>query len=159
MWKLIFIVLFVISSQNITSQNKVKKVNIDYILNRIKSTDDTIFVINFWATWCKPCVEEMPIIANIPTTYKNKPVKVLLASLDFPNQIESKLIPFLKENYIYNEVMVLDQSNPNKWIPEVSKDWSGAIPACWFVYQNKELFHEGQITPDKIDESLNYIIE
>ncbi|TLX73664.1 redoxin domain-containing protein [Labilibacter sediminis] len=160
MHKLLFIaILTYCASQAFGQDVQIKSVNIKEIKERTKSTSDTIYIINFWATWCKPCVEEMPVIENIQESFKEIPVKVLLVSLDFENQVNSKLIPFIKKNYILNEVVVLNESNPNQWIPQVNESWSGAIPACWFIYRYKELFHEGQVTPDIIKHQLNSLLD
>ena len=59
--------------------------------------NDTTYVINFWATWCGPCVKEMPYIDSLNDHYKGQKVKVILVSLDFKKQIESRLIPYLNK--------------------------------------------------------------
>ncbi len=150
--------VFCLSNLAFSQENVPKKINYQELENRIRGQKDTIFIINFWATWCKPCVEEMPLIDNISSTYQGKPVKVLLVSLDFPDQIEGRLKSFVQKKHIINEVLVLDESNPNSWISKVSDDWSGAIPSCWFLYQGREEFYEGQITPEIIDQRLNSLL-
>jgi thiol-disulfide isomerase/thioredoxin len=104
--------------------------------------NDTIYVINFWATWCKPCVEELPYFEELHNRYKGKKVKVLLVSLDFPDQIDKKLIPFIKEKQLNSEVVILTDGDANNWIPKIAEEWSGAIPATLVYDKNKRSFHE-----------------
>jgi thiol-disulfide isomerase/thioredoxin len=129
---------------------KLQVLTINELKQRIQQGADTAYVINFWATWCKPCVEEMPILESIKAFHKGKPVKVILLSLDFTDQIETRLIPFIHQNALKNEIIVLAEDNPNNWIPMVNSSWSGVIPACWFIFKGREKFHEGQITLKQI---------
>ena len=98
---------------------------------------DTTYIINFWATWCKPCVEELPYFEELTKKYQGEKVKVILVSLDFKKQLETKLVPFLKEHQIQSEVMVLLDPDANAWVDQVDPSWSGAIPIT-LVYKNKE---------------------
>ena len=98
---------------------------IEHILHK---DNDTTYLINFWATWCKPCVEEMPYIEKINQEYADKKVKVVLVSLDFKRLAEKKLIPFIAENNIQSEVRLLADGFTSKWIDRVSSFWDGAIP-------------------------------
>jgi len=99
--------------------------------------NDTTYVINFWATWCKPCVKELPYFEALTEAYQGEKVEVVLISLDFPRQIESKLVPFVKERQLQSEVLVLLDGKYNDWIDRVSPDWSGAIPAT-LIYKGAE---------------------
>ncbi len=95
---------------------------------RLSVQNDTTYVINFWATWCKPCVQELPYFEQLHTAYNGKKVKVILVSLDFSRQLESKLLPFVQERQLKPEVIALIDSDYNAWIDRISPDWSGAIP-------------------------------
>ena len=117
---------------------------------------DQVYVINFWATWCKPCVEELPYFEEIHKEYKNQEVKVILVSLDFPKQIKSKLIPFLEKHQLKSDVIVLDDPNSNFWINEVDPSWSGAIPATIVYKADKRQFFEKNFISF---EELNNIIK
>ena len=102
--------------------------------------NDTTYVINFWATWCKPCIEELPYFEELTTKYGGEKVKVILCSLDFPNQLESKLVPFVEERQLKSTVMVLLDGKFNNWIDKVSPDWSGTIPATYIYRGDKHHF-------------------
>lgn len=104
--------------------------------------DETIRVVNFWATWCKPCVAELPVFEKLTETYKDEQVEVILVSLDFPDQINSRLIPFMKKEGIKSEVILLDDPHADVWIPKVSDSWSGAIPATLIITSETYSFYE-----------------
>ncbi len=91
--------------------------------------NDTTYVINFWATWCKPCVKELPYFEALHEAYEGQAVKVVLISLDFPRQLRSALLPFLEKRQLKPEVLVLLDGKYNDWIDRVDPQWSGAIPA------------------------------
>jgi thiol-disulfide isomerase/thioredoxin len=116
----------------------------------LKKQDDTVYVINFWATWCKPCIEELPDFEKINQDYKNKPVKVILVSLDFPNKHDELLLPFVSENNIQSEVIHLTEVNANNWINRVSEKWTGAIPATVIYRGESRFFVEGKMDYEKI---------
>lgn len=101
---------------------------------------DTTYVINFWATWCAPCVKELPYIEAIHEKYDGKKVKVILVSLDFPQYIESKLVPFLEKHQLQSEVVVLADGDQNAWIPKIDPDWSGTIPVTVVYQKEKRVF-------------------
>ncbi len=110
----------------------------------LHKSNDTTYVVNFWATWCKPCVEELPYFEKVNTDFASEKVKVLLVSMDFKNQIEKKLIPFIEEEKISSEVLVLHAPNANEWIDKVDERWTGALPAT-IVYRNdQKIFHGEQ---------------
>jgi len=102
--------------------------------------NDTTYVINFWATWCKPCVKELPYFEELTAAHKEDKVKVVLVSLDFPKQLESRLVPFVKERDLQSEVLVLLDGKYNDWIDKVSTEWTGAIPATLFYQAEKKHF-------------------
>ncbi|MCB0374525.1 MAG: TlpA family protein disulfide reductase, partial [Sinomicrobium sp.] len=97
--------------------------------------DGKTYVINFWATWCKPCVEELPYFERLHENFKDRGVKVILVSLDMPGMIETQLIPFIRNRKLKPEVVVLDDPRQNMWISEIDENWSGAIPAT-LIYTN-----------------------
>ena len=116
------------------------------------------YVVNFWATWCKPCVDELPAFEKLNAKYQKKNVEVLLVSLDFSNHLETKVVPFINKNNIRSEVVVLDDPDQNNWIPKVSEDWSGAIPATLIYNSNSRAFYEQSFTYEALETALNKTI-
>ncbi len=115
-------------------------------------SNDTLYLVNFWATWCTPCVDELPAFEKIGEEYQDQKVKVLLVSLDYPDQIETRLIPFIEKHDLRSEVLVLNDPDANSWIDKVSPEWSGAIPATLIYNSDSRNFHEGSFTYDELKE-------
>ncbi len=116
----------------------------------LSSQSDTTFVVNFWATWCAPCVEELPFFEDLTRESAGKPVKVLLVSLDFRKQLKTRLLPFLKKNDIQSTVVVIDDADANAWIDKVDPSWSGAIPATLVFRGDRREFREQSFTRDEL---------
>jgi thiol-disulfide isomerase/thioredoxin len=124
------------------AQDAFKVVSFEELEVYFNKQNDTLYVINFWATWCKPCLEELPYFEAFHEKYTHDKVKVLLVSVDFKSQIESRVKPFLERKQLKSEVWLLDAGNPNIWIEKVDESWSGAIPATLFLKGDKRKFEE-----------------
>lgn len=121
---------------------------VEPLLN-IKS--DTTYIINFWATWCAPCVNELPYFERIAEKYSRKKVRVILINLDFPNHYESRLMPFIDEHKIASEIIMLDDPDANSWINRVDTSWSGSIPATLICNKTKREFFEKEFKYNELD--------
>lgn len=124
----------------------------------LNQKDGKIHVINFWATWCGPCVKELPYFEKLGETYKNENVEVLLVSLDFPHQYDSKLKPFIKEKQLKSKVIALDDPDMNTWIPKVDATWSGALPATVIYKNDQRVFFEKPFTYDTLEKEIKPFI-
>lgn len=120
------------------SQNKPSVYKIEDLIKRIHNNSDTIYVVNFWATWCKPCVQELPDFEKLGLETKNTKVKVLLVSMDFKENLNDKVYPFLQKNNYKTECVLLDEIDGNSFINKVTPKWSGAIPATYITKHNKK---------------------
>lgn len=132
----------------------VDTINFDGLELLLNQKDDKTYVVNFWATWCKPCVEELPAFEKLYKNYKNQQVELILVSLDFPNQIENRVIPFIEKNNLKGTVVLMADPDQNTWIPKVSKEWSGAIPATVIYNKNARKFYEQSFTYEKLETEL-----
>lgn len=102
-----------------------------------EQNNDSTYVINFWATWCKPCVKEMPYFEQLHEEMKSEKVRVILVSLDFDTDLETKMKPFVEERQLQSDVIAFINSDYNSWIGEIEEAWDGAIPAT-IIYNSKD---------------------
>lgn len=118
------------------------------------SGNDTVYIVNFWATWCIPCVKELPEFEKLEQYYKDKPVKVLLASFDFKESYPGKLAAYVTKRKLQPEVVWFSETNANEFIPKIENRWSGALPATLIIDNRKKTRHfiEDTITFEKIKE-------
>ena len=121
-------------------------------LNKELSEPETPRLLNFWATWCKPCIEELPLLKQASEDYDN--LEVIFVSLDFADALESRVIPFVEDNLADQKVVLLDAGNPNVWIDLVDPEWSGAIPASTLITSESNYFFEGKFNEETITKFL-----
>ncbi len=107
----------------------INVIQFDALEKIMSSKSDSVYILNFWATWCKPCVEELPAFEKITKDYKGKKVRVLLICMDFKSKLKERVIPFIKKNGLVSEVLLLNEPDYNSWIDKIDKSWSGSIPA------------------------------
>ena len=147
-----YLILFCCLFSFAANGQQIKAYKANDIIQRASSRD-TLYIINFWATWCAPCVGELSEFNTLEKRYKNKPVKVILVSLDFKEDYNaSKLEMFIARKRLTPEVVWLADTDPNVFIPQIDKSWQGSIPATVMVYPQKNYrqFIEGTITAGKI---------
>jgi len=144
-----YIFLISIFSVSAYSQN-VKLLNIDQLNERIKNGKDSTYVVNFWATWCAPCIKELPHFEKLKAEYKSDKLAVLLVSLDFKSKLTSNVIPFVKRKNLKNEVFLLNESSPQEFIDRIDPSWSGSIPATLFIKNDKRKFVESEFTYEQL---------
>ena len=140
---------------------EVKLEIVDYygleeVINRV---DDKTYVVNFWATWCAPCVKELPYFEKLDKEYENKNVEVVLVSLDFPKKYDSSLKPFIKKHQLRSELFALNDMDSNYWIPQVSEDWSGALPATLIYNKDKRQFYERAFHYDELETEIQKFLK
>ena len=111
------------------------------------------YVVNFWATWCAPCVKELPHFEALQENYKED-VEVILVSLDFPHQYETKLKPFIQKHQLQSKIVVLDDPDMNAWIPKVNPNWDGAIPVTIIYNTSKRLFYNRTFSYAELESEL-----
>jgi thiol-disulfide isomerase/thioredoxin len=141
-------------SANLTAQEVTiyeKYADFEHLLQK---NNDTTYVINFWATWCKPCIKELPEFEEINQHFKNKKFKMILVSLDFDSQLDSKVKPFINNQNIQSEVVLLADTKQNDWIDKVNPEWSGSIPVTVIYNNDFYFFKEGSMSYDELNELI-----
>ncbi len=121
----------------------------------LHKSDDKIYVVNFWATWCKPCIEELPFFERVNAEQKENNVEVILVSLDMPSMWKSRLEPFVEKKALKSKVVILDDPKQNEWIPKVAEEWGGGIPATLIYNKNDRSFYERGFTYEELNKELD----
>ena len=136
------------------SAQQVPIYNFDQLEPILNKRNDTTYVINFWATWCKPCVKEMPDLMKANEKFKDEKFKMILVSMDFDTHLNTKVVPFINEQNIDADVILLNDSKQHQWIDKVNKEWSGAIPITIIFNEEFYFFREGEITYSELNELI-----
>ena len=136
----------------------IQEIDRDDLMILTGKSNDTTYVVNFWATWCSPCVKEIDYFEELHRNDQLKNIKVILVSLDFPNQVKERLVPFLEKKNITASVMLMTDLNYNAWIDLVDPSWSGAIPATLIYNKKNRVFFEKEVSRSELLEHVNQIM-
>lgn len=148
----LFTILFTFFIPTFSFSQEVEVIKYEQLDDIFKNGESDIQVINFWATWCRPCIQEIPYFEALVDKYDKKQVNVILVSLDFVEELESKVLPFVKKRSLRSEVKLLDETDFNSIINDIDTSWSGAIPATLVINNQtgeshfyEKMFKEGEL--------------
>lgn len=126
-----YLIVLLVSNTLLAQDFKsVKFSEVEEILN---SENDTTYIVNFWATWCGPCVEEIPYFEELTEKYKSDKFKIILISMDFESDVEKRLLPFLEKKNYKSEIWWLNEAKQNEFIGKVEEEWYGEIPLTLII--------------------------
>jgi thiol-disulfide isomerase/thioredoxin len=152
----VFVTIFLLCCFLTQAQSQtIKKWKVEQLVNYIRNNDSTL-VINFWATWCKPCIEELPYFHRIAKKYSGDRVKLLLVSLDLAKDYPKGILEFAKKNNYDAQIIWLDETNADHFCPQIDSTWSGALPST-LIFDKKhqyKKFYEGQVKPEKLEAEI-----
>ena len=138
------------------SAQSIRKMKMADVVRSFSNGSDTVYVVNFWATFCKPCVGEIPHFISIVKQYEGQKVKLLLVSLDLPSYYPAKIAAFVKKSHFNTNIAWLNETNADIFCPMIDEKWSGAIPATIIINgkKNYKKFFEDEITPAVFEKEL-----
>ena len=157
-FRLLFVFVFFLSCNEKASSQTITKWKIEDLEQYIAKSD-TPTVISFWATYCAPCIKEIPHFEETVKKYKHNGVKLLLVSLDFKESYPEKITSFVDKRKFSSSIVWLDETNADYFCPKVDSNWSGVMPATLFVNNKKAIrnFFEEEMSKDKFEEELKKI--
>ncbi|TGE28447.1 TlpA disulfide reductase family protein [Hymenobacter metallicola] len=140
---------------------QVAVIKLPELQKRLSQQNDTTYVVNFWATWCAPCVKELPLFEQLNTTHAGKKVKVLLVSMDYASQLDKKVKPFVLKRGLKSEVVLLNESDPNTYMDKVDPKWSGALPftVIWNGRKNRRATFEKEFTQAELTAEISKFLQ
>jgi thiol-disulfide isomerase/thioredoxin len=134
-------------------ESRLDAVNYTQLFDNILVDDDKLYVVNFWATWCKPCMEELPSFLELDKELRpNSHYQMILVSLDKSTSLNTSVSSVVETMNIQPDVLLLDDAKRmNEWIPAINENWDGSIPATALYRNKKQLeFHTGQLTKEEL---------
>jgi len=139
---------------------QVKKVKISDLETYIEHCDHPL-IVNFWATYCVPCVKEIPYFQSTVAGYKDKGVELLLVSLDLPDYYPSRISAFAEKNNYTVPILWLDESDADYFCPKIDKKWSGGIPCSLFINNKSHYrqFFDRQLTEPQVKQTLEALVK
>lgn len=157
---IIFILTF-FANNSIYTEKKIEVIKFEQLEKLINEDGEGIKIINFWATWCKPCIKELPLFEALENEMDGVPVKVYLISMDFPEEVDSKVKAFVERRNINSEVKLLDETDFNAFIDKIDSRWSGAIPATLIINDKTKsrVFMEKELHEGELEEQIKLLIK
>ena len=159
--KILFVVFFIAVSALAAQSQGIAKLKITDIEKYMNSKTGEVLVLNFWATFCKPCVAEIPGFIKTTHKYKDQKVKLMLVSVDLPSFYPKKIAAFAAKNNFNTNIAWLDETNADYFCPMIDKSWSGSIPATIIVNSKAgyKKFFEEEITAATFEEELKKALQ
>jgi len=141
------------------SAQSIRKIKITDLEQTVQEST-TPLIVNFWATFCIPCIEEIPYFQQQVAAHKKDSVQLLLVSLDLPDEYPDGISRFMKKRKITAPVGWLNETNADYFCPKVDSNWSGAIPATLFVNnaRNYRRFHEEQLSEAQLIKEMKMML-
>ncbi len=152
------VVLLIWASAQLYGQTRM--VSTETVTALATSKHDTVYVINFWATWCKPCIKEMPYFQALADHYKDQAFSLIFVSVNRPKEL-SMVDQFLEKQALSARTWLLNEKDPNVFIPAIAEEWSGAIPAT-LVYHpasGYRAFYEREFTLSSLHDIIDPLME
>lgn len=148
-----FIMLFMAGFASLAQQQDLVKLS--GLQSVIQEEKEKVQVINFWATWCAPCLKELPLFEKLHADRKDVQVRLVSMDMDLDPNPE-KVRKFVARKKITSQVLILDEKNPNEWIDKLEKKWSGALPATLVVNNKtgKRKFVEGELKEGDLEKLI-----
>lgn len=131
MKNILLIALFLLLVTTTFSQT-IKKVKVTEVEEYVKNSDHPI-VLNCWATWCAPCIEEIPYFMETVKKYSDQKVELLLVSLDFASSYPNKIQEQIKKKKFDATFFWLNETNADYFCPKIDPRWDGTLPSTLFV--------------------------
>lgn len=151
-----FLIFGLLLSALFSNAQEIKRIKITDLEKTINQSK-TPLIVNFWATFCVPCIEEIPYFEELA---RKNSVNFLLVSLDLEKSYPAEIKNFIRKKKYSAPVQWLDESDADYFCPKVDSAWSGAIPASLFI--NNETgyrkFLEGQLSKDQIEKEIMAIL-
>jgi thiol-disulfide isomerase/thioredoxin len=159
MMKMLFLAVF-LPVCSVAHCQPIPKMKMAEVVDHFTRDNDTVYVVNFWATFCRPCVGEIPYFISLVKKYEKQKVKLLLVSLDLPSYYPARIRAFAAQRRFNVPLAWLDETNADVFCPMIDPRWSGAIPATLIVNHKTgyRKFFEDEMKASEFERELQLAI-
>ena len=156
--KAIFVIAFLFLAATIYSQ-QIRSVKVTELEKIIKESKKPL-VIDFWATFCVPCLQEIPYFQEITEKYRSQEVSILLVSLDLKEYYPDSIIATVKKHKISQPVVWLNETNADYFCPKIDTTWTGGMPSSLFVNNatGYHKFFEEPLSKEKLEDEVRVMV-
>ena len=155
----IIIVILLLCAGTICQAQTVKKIKITDLEQTIAQSDHPL-IVNFWATFCVPCIKEIPYFQSTVARYQGQQVELILVSLDLPDYYPARIAAFAKKSEYTARVLWLNETDADYFCPKVDPGWSGGIPCSLFINNTTHYrrFFDRQLTEPQVGLEIKEMI-
>ncbi|MDC8100478.1 TlpA family protein disulfide reductase [Chryseobacterium rhizosphaerae] len=138
-----------------------KELSPENVGQHLAKNNDTLYVTNFFATWCGPCMKEIPSFKNKMEELKGKPVKFTFVNLDEKSDWDGAVKNFVVENNLGGSVILLDgQKLDPTFFSRNFKQWDGgSIPFTFMRKGDKTDEYLGMMTEDVLNSKIDSFLK
>lgn len=131
------------------------------IQDLISQEHGKVVLLNFWATWCLPCLEEFPDIVEVEKRYRHRGVAVISVSADHPDRIDSELRPFLEKHRPDFDVCLMREKDIERVPSSIDPEWTGKLPATFFFDRRgrPSVKRYSRMSREEIVKILDYLLD
>jgi len=154
MARFIVVLLYALLAFSSSNAQDIKKWKITDVLELLNAGKEEVLVLNCWATFCKPCVAEIPHFIRTIKKFENRSVNLYLLSLDLPSQYPDKIRQFIKsKQFTPAQHAWLEETDADYFCPKIDSSWSGSIPATLILNRKTgyRAFFEEEMTSAKLE--------
>jgi len=157
--KIFFIITCVFIVTNLSGQD-IKAIKVTELAKTIKESKSPL-IVNFWATFCVPCLQEIPYFQELTEQYKSSNVSLIFVSLDLKEAYPRKVNEMAKKLNLVNPVVWLNETNADYFCPKIDTSWTGGMPSTLFVNNSTGYykFFEDQLSKEKLEREIQEMVK
>lgn len=114
-----------------------------------KNATGKTLLVNFWATWCGPCVAEFPELLKTWRMYRKRPFEFVTVSINYPDE-EKGVRKFLEEQHASGRNLLFGTMDPYESMKAFDPGWNGGVPCTMLIAPGGNLIYKEQGTLDML---------